>query len=91
MVLPFRDEPDGKGLTTVLKEILLYLSSTLMREFNTHLGVGGFLSSWTAYQAELAAEETLWGHPLSHTDKKWSVSLGTDVALSVFNDMIKKT
>ncbi len=78
LILPFLDDDQGKGLTTVLKDTLMYLVNTMREEFNTHIFIGGFLSSWTVYQAELAVEETLWGHPLSSVDKQWSVSLGTD-------------
>ncbi|KAK5936114.1 hypothetical protein CgunFtcFv8_027911 [Champsocephalus gunnari] len=78
LVLPFLDEANGEGLPTVIRDILEYLGITLRKGFDSHLFVGGFLSSWTTYQAELAVEETLWGHPLSNLDTKWSVSLGTD-------------
>lgn len=42
-----------------------------------HIGKGGFLPMWKAFQLELALEEALYGHPLSNMDRQYSAALGT--------------
>ncbi len=78
MVVPFRDNEEGRGLLSVSREVLSNLTGVLRGLFMTRLWLGGFMPSWTSYQAKLAIEEFLWGHPLSKVDTLWSVSLGTN-------------
>ncbi len=71
------DRLDGMSILTVLQEALHFLHSVLMSTFHKSNGRGGFYKSWKAYQAELALEELIYGHPLSPEDRSLAVSLGT--------------
>lgn len=76
--VPFVDDAHGKGLLTICRKVLDHLIGTLRAFFNSHLGIGGFEASWRSFQSELALEEFFYGQPLSPTDLKYSVSLGTN-------------
>lgn len=78
LAVPFRDDRKQQGLLRVCREVLGGLTELLKKLQLTRHGLGGFMASWTAYQAEMAIEQLIWGHPLSPMDKLWSVSLGTD-------------
>lgn len=57
LVLPFRDDEDGKGLLSVVRQVLGHLSGQLRENYKSNRGVGGFLHCWRTYQSELAVEE----------------------------------
>ena len=77
LVVPFKDTADGSGVMTALRAVTSHYVVKLTGLLRNSKGLGGFLSAWSAYQAELALEEVFWGHPLCQEDRVYSVSLGT--------------
>ena len=77
LVVPFKDTADGSGVMTALRAVTSHYVVNLTGLLRNSKGLGGFLSTWSAYQAELALEEVFWGHPLCQEDRVYSVSLGT--------------
>ena len=76
LVVPFKDTADGSGVMTALRAVTSHYVVNLTGLLRNSKGLGGFLSTWSAYQAELALE-VVWGHPLCQEDRVYSVSLGT--------------
>ncbi|KAM3597676.1 uncharacterized protein V6R79_007891 [Siganus canaliculatus] len=76
LLLPFI-EHSNTGLMSVLCETIAFLVNVLRTNYAQHQGKGGYEASWQTYQAELALEELLHGHPLSPIDHKYSWVLGT--------------
>lgn len=76
VMLPFQTYSD-KGLISILREVLEYISSTLSGLLHESANKGGFEPSWRAYQPKLAFEELAFGHPLLVFDRPYSASLGT--------------
>lgn len=78
MLIPFPDK-EWKGLdfVAVFQDTLMHLMEVLQSVFQSNAGKGGFDAAWTAYQVELALEEHVYGHPLSHADVRHFEILGT--------------
>ena len=68
LVVPFKDTADGSGVMTALRAVTSHYVVKLTGLLRNSKGLGGFLSTWSAYQAELALEEVFWGHPLCQED-----------------------
>jgi hypothetical protein len=68
LVVPFKDTADGSGVMTALRAVTSHYVVNLTGLLRNSKGLGGFLSTWSAYQAELALEEVFWGHPLCQED-----------------------
>ena len=68
LVVPFKDTADGSGVMTALRAVTRHYVVELTGLMRNSNGLGGFLSTWSAYQAELALEEVFWGHPLCQED-----------------------
>ncbi|CAL8253813.1 unnamed protein product [Gadus morhua 'NCC'] len=81
LVVPFKDTADGSEVMTALRAVTSHYVEKLTGLLSNSKGLGGwgggFLSAWSAYQAELALEEVFWGHPLCQEDQVYSVSLET--------------
>lgn len=56
MLIPFKDNEDGLGLRHIVKPVATYPSSTLFDLLHSQKGLGGYESSWKAFQLELAVE-----------------------------------
>lgn len=77
LVLCFASE-DGLGVMAVVQETMQYLKNAIKSGYGGKRG--GYDSSCTTYQAELALEELLYGHILSPEDHQLTVSLGTSAS-----------
>eukprot|EP00064_Thunnus_orientalis_P026271 superscaffoldBa00016092_g26768 len=80
MIIPFIDTEDGITVLTVVQKTLRHLIGVLRSSFKSGHDRGNYDDAWRAYQAELALEELIYGHPLSPEDKKLTVSLGTSAS-----------
>ncbi len=54
MVVWFKDNENNLGLNSVIYPVTMYLTSTLLNLLESRKGLGGYHSSWTAFQFELA-------------------------------------
>lgn len=70
MILPFQDI-DGRGITSVLRDIMEYHIIRLRTGF-LNRRQANFKNVWDAYQSELALEELLFGRPLNTSDHELS-------------------
>ena len=77
LFVPFKDRPDGSGLMSTLRDVTQYLTGILADGLRESFRIGMYNPTWKAFQAELALEELLYGHPLSLLDNVLSASLGT--------------
>lgn len=77
LVLCFASE-DRLGVMAVVQETMQYLNNAIKSGYGGKRG--GYDSSCTTYQAELALEELLYGHALSPEDHQLTVSLGTSAS-----------
>lgn len=76
MVVPFLDYKHEPGLLSIITQVVNYLTVKLRELLDQNDGMGGYDAVWSSYQYEMALEELFFGHPLSHFDKQFSVSLG---------------
>ncbi|XDV36630.1 hypothetical protein PO909_006376 [Leuciscus waleckii] len=76
MLIPFKDNEDGLGLRHIVKPTATYLSSTLFDLLHNQKGLGGFESSWKAFQLELALEYFFFGRPMCATSRQYASPLG---------------
>ena len=90
-MVPFKDTADGSGVMTALRAVTSHYVVNLTGLLRNSKGLGGFRSTWSAYQAELALEEVFWGHPLCQEDRVYSVSLGTASTRDGQNDYFPGT
>lgn len=81
LLVPFQDMR-GRGLITILKNVLDHHVGVLTQTHHSSSGRGGFDDAWRAYQSELALEEILYGHPLSPQDHHMTKILGTSASAS---------
>ncbi len=82
IIVPFVDGTDGKGILHIIRHTISYLTAMLNDNYQTRKGRGGFEAAWRCYQAELALEELIYGHPLSSFDDQLSQILGTSAVRS---------
>lgn len=54
MVVPFKDNENNLGLSGVVYPVTMYLTSILWNILESRKGLGGYHSSWTAFQFKLA-------------------------------------
>ncbi|RXN18886.1 hypothetical protein ROHU_001960 [Labeo rohita] len=78
ILLPFKDNEHQLGLRHILQPVASHLTSTLYTLLSEAKGRGGFNSSWTAFQAELALEELFFGKPHCPQSRPYAISLGTN-------------
>lgn len=76
MIVPFKDNENKLGLRKVVHPVAMYLSSMLFDLFEAKKGLGGFKSSCTAFQFELALEELFFGRPVSQSSRQYAEALG---------------
>lgn len=75
-MFPFSTE-NRLGIVAVVRESMSHLSEVLRSVYNSNRDKAGYDATWKGYQAELALEELIIGHPLSPQDYALTVSLGT--------------
>lgn len=76
MIIPFKADESGQGLGKFLSCVTEQLVRRLREVFDQSAGLGGYRSSWTAYQYELALEQIFFGRSISPSSRPYSVSLG---------------
>lgn len=81
LLVPFQDIR-GRGLITILKNVLDHHVGVLTQTHHSSSGRGGIDDAWRAYQSELALEEILYSHPLSPQDHHMTKILGTSASAS---------
>ncbi|MCG8068404.1 MAG: hypothetical protein JAY84_11115, partial [Candidatus Thiodiazotropha taylori] len=62
-----------------LRVIGQYLTSVLDKSFEECRGTGDSRAVWQTFQYELAVEKMLYGHPLCHLSRIYSINLGPGV------------
>lgn len=72
MLLPFKDNEDGLGLRHIVHPIATYMSTTLFDLFHQQKGLGGFESSWKAFQLE----QFFFGRAICTTSRQYASALG---------------
>ncbi len=76
MVVPFKDNENKLGLSSVIYPVTMYLTSTLLNLLESRKGMDGYHSSWTAFQFELALEEFFFGRPIYPSSRQYAAALG---------------
>ncbi len=77
LLVLFVDRNDSRGLCTVVTQTVAHLNNVLRVAYTNNRGRGGFEPVRRAYQAELALEKLVYGHPLSPYDHQLTQVLGT--------------
>ena len=73
MIVPFSR---SFGTLQNIRKIGLHLTSVLDIAFRARRGTSDTRTVWEVYQAELAVEKLLWGHPLCRNSNLYSTNLG---------------
>ncbi len=76
MVVPFKDNENNLDLSDVVYLVTMNLTSILLNILESRKGLGGYYSSWTAFQFELALEEIVFGRLLSPSPRQYAAALG---------------
>ena len=66
----------GDSLSSICQGLGMQFCERLEQLLASHGEMGGYISSWEAYQAELALEELFHGQPRCPQDSVYSVALG---------------